>query len=867
MKFYTWKDIERYFLMNQKKWKSVISSIEVYPDEVIVYVREGVLEEHAKSIIYDIFPKNIDKDDSSIRLDRGVEKIKVSFECDCDPIEKIKMPLFKQVIYNESAYPEKELEKLSCPVVAFHSYKGGVGRTLSLLAFAKAWTNAHKKKEAKKILIIDSDLEAPGLSWIQGETDENAFSYLDLLTLIQDEENVERIVEIAVEKIGSLSIPIETDEKIVQHIFLPTLRYDEQVFDLYASPDSVIRGRNKEYILAEILSKIAVSLGASIVLVDLRAGISEYSAPLLLDPRVKKYFVTSTSYQSVVGTKKLLKYVSKGLKITEDSNLPTILLSMVPNTLSPLEKNDIMEHLIDCFNINDDNAQLLDNVVIELPFASELVHLTKLEQILNNLKGRDMYISIEKIVNQYYFESNEEKSGYSETVRQEILKNISEFANQQITAEANGAAELLLTQPIKNLCARYNEQIPTSIVRGTKGAGKTFLYRQMMAGKNWTSFCKSIDGKYKNLNEGYFLPVFSPKNIVKMSNLLKECIDLFNSEIPFAKVSKSVCVENARKLENQAENMIDWMKFWEELFLHSINDNLDSFDELSRKLKEANQKIVFLIDGLEEILRNVSGSVPQQKAIQVLCQDIVNLLSARYDNIGIIVFLRNDMAQNAITVNFEQFKQAHDYAELKWTSDEALKLAVWVVSQSVKGYYNLAVPIEDASREMIEKHLKKLWGLKLGKDSSNEAYSSRWILAALSDFNGQLQARDIIRFLKYAAQLSTKKAPYDDRILMPVEIRNAVSTCSKEKIADIKTEYEVLKPVLEKLEQLSPEKKVLPLNLGNDILTPIEERLMMQEGYLTRDEDKLYLPEIIRHALGFKYEKGARPKVLSLLLK
>jgi hypothetical protein len=41
---------------------------------------------------------------------------------------------------------------------------------------------------------------------------------------------------------------------------------------------------------------------------------------------------------------------------------------------------------------------------------------------------------------------------------------------------------------------------------------------------------------------------------------------------------------------------------------------------------------------------------------------------------------------------------------------------------------------------------------------------------------------------------------------------------------------------------------------------------MKQEGYLKIDNDKYYLPEIIRHALKFKYERGARPKVLSLLL-
>ena len=57
----------------------------------------------------------------------------------------------------------------------------------------------HLRDEAEKMLIVDSDIEAPGLSWIQGEVNDNAFSYLDLLTLIQDEEDIEKIVDIAQE--------------------------------------------------------------------------------------------------------------------------------------------------------------------------------------------------------------------------------------------------------------------------------------------------------------------------------------------------------------------------------------------------------------------------------------------------------------------------------------------------------------------------------------------------------------------------------------------------------------------------------------------------------------------------------------------
>lgn len=48
-------------------------------------------------------------------------------------------------------------------ILAFHSYKGGVGRTLSLIAFFRELIYQDK---GKKILIIDADLEAPGLTWM-----------------------------------------------------------------------------------------------------------------------------------------------------------------------------------------------------------------------------------------------------------------------------------------------------------------------------------------------------------------------------------------------------------------------------------------------------------------------------------------------------------------------------------------------------------------------------------------------------------------------------------------------------------------------------------------------------------------------------
>ena len=77
----------------------------------------------------------------------------------------------------------------------------------------------------------------------------------------------------------------------------------------------------------------------------------------------------------------------------------------------------------------------------------------------------------------------------------------------------------------------------------------------------------------------------------------------------------------------------------------------------------------------------------------------------------------------------------------------------------------------------------------------------------------------------------------DDIVLT---LSNAVSNCSKDKIKEIKAEYENLKPIFEKLENLSSEKKTLPMNLEEDALTASEEKSMIQSGYLTRDRKAPY---------------------------
>lgn len=299
MLLYTWKDVERKLLLNKDKWGTVIVDIETYTDEVIVHLNEEGTEKDADTLFDEIFDKKYENEKHRILLDLSDEYLNVTFEIEEGGEKKsVVAPLFKSVLYQKSAYYDALIEKElpGVPVIAFHSYKGGVGRTLSLLAFVKAWSSLKDMKNPKKLLVVDADIEAPGITWLTKGQEEAAFSFLDLLEITQEKENVDEIIELISDKMSELSIKIETEKTIVEHIVLPTYRYIEQLLDMYSSPESLAISYSKKYVLSKVLSKLGEKVNAELVLVDLRAGLSEFSAPLLFDPRVKKYLVTSTSY-------------------------------------------------------------------------------------------------------------------------------------------------------------------------------------------------------------------------------------------------------------------------------------------------------------------------------------------------------------------------------------------------------------------------------------------------------------------------------------------------------------------------------------------------------------------------------------------
>lgn len=182
---------------------------------------------------------------------------------------------------------------------------------------------------------------------------------------------------------------------------------------------------NKFYI-TETIAEIAKKMGVDLVLVDLRAGVTEYSAPFLFDPRVIKYYVTSTSLQSVKGTNQILEQVYK--KTNADFLKSKILLTMIPETMKIEEIQKIENQIVEEVEsgADTDNATFLrDEYFMELGFDKALVRITDFNTLCEKLKGSELAsLMNEQMKNLFKSETKDEIIFEDEDKVRGILKRI-----------------------------------------------------------------------------------------------------------------------------------------------------------------------------------------------------------------------------------------------------------------------------------------------------------------------------------------------------------------------------------------------------------------------------------------------------------
>lgn len=883
IRLYSWVDVEDVFLRTQEedRWPSWLVSAQAYWEGLSVGIKPGYEGEVLPWLTERFEPRFRNGSQPAIELEStpGREKLLpvVIEEAGESLIEPRLSPTLARPSVlrrpSEPVHPEPLAADLP-PVVAFHSFKGGVGRTLHALALAVALTRQSKDT---RVLLVDGDLEAPGLTWLfQERFPQLPVSLVDLLALVHGDPDP--TAEDSLTLVASRLQEIHIDG-----IFgLPSFRSPGQLSSVEVRPEHLVQGAEDPFLLTSLLARLGQKLGAHVVIIDLRAGFSELSAGLLLDPRVHRVLVTTMSSQSLEGTRQLLDLLGgRSPSRTEGEPLPALILSQVPegqfrNEQALLQAERMLIEAARRFlpEAADEAADAtLDIVPIATPFDPRFVVLPgSWGEVLRMLEQSEIPPRLAPLVERLPLASNLAPEPQQESTGDEISKHrdsLQSFAGKLIVAETGDVQDFLPIVPLRNLAADFASRPPVAVVIGSKGAGKTYTFLQAVHRETWSQFVRDI-GELTPTYEASLCPVLQSSNLAeparrRVENALQATARSLGLSSPQNEAQVRDYIRDGLRHDLHEG---EWRERWLNVIAWRLGFEVGAQDAGARlpdHLRQIEASAVAIIDGLEDLFQSLVAAPREQKALRSLLQDVPAWIEQQpLRPLGIVVFVRRDMVLSAVKQNTAQLIARYEQYGLKWGPDEALRLVLWTAAKARALSEVHAEAIEKMDRARLIDALIPLWGRKLGSERTNEARSADWVIVALSDLKGQIQARDLVRFLHEAAKASLGDSYWKDRILVPAAIRSAIGQCSREKIQEIGQENPEINEIFNKLRSLPEGDRQIPFTREQVQLTIEEIKILEDNGGVLRDGEEYYVPEIFRLGLGFTLRRGARPRVLTL---
>jgi cellulose biosynthesis protein BcsQ len=913
LRLLTWLDVRRTICRKTTYGSNLpdgVTRIRCFSDALEIGLISQASQANATKALKEWFGDWYQEEQAVIQLDLGNSTLPVEFIPgeEAHTKEIYVRPFWEEIIYIDS---EDEQETARSKVVklpetyadnpnliAFYSFKGGVGRTLNLAAHYFALLDRAKELDKSiTVLVIDADLEAPGLTyWNRVEKQQSAVSFIDFLE-VYHYSPIEREQTLSLFAREVKKSPKNEGKSTVY--FLPACLDDEQLLDTPILPEDLVRSPDGAWECGNAIHRLGQAVGADYVLIDLRAGLSEISSPIIFDPRIQRFLVTTITDQSVTGTSLVLNQLGRlappEISIDDSSYYdPSLVISMLMPELKllPAFEDALVRFQSAYVQPEEDNLYSTRLEIKETYFAQELLYVNNWEDARLKLRTTSvMTIAREWAETQLATTINQElQSKYTEET--DIFAEVSQLRNvcqRYEYAEEGQGEDLLETEPLKNLATNFRNELPRVVSIGAKGAGKTFNYIQLSRFKYWENFLNRIDKtEAESESKIYIFPLLQSG---KLGDNARRVINEARSEVRAAlndgvpEFLHSEYVDKIKKaVTEQSWNEPQWTEFWISEIARAVGINPDteatnSLSSINRDLKDQGLHIVFLFDGLEDIFTNIASSNQEKIALKALIEDLPNKLSEiRQSNLGVIIFLRRDFLRYTITQNLRQFENLYRSYDLSWDQDSFLRLVFWICSESTVIGADKDI-IYSLSKQNLIEQLEELWGKRLGTDKSKEATTASWIFAALTDFNGRLQARDIVRFLYNAAEITVDKNQEvqfekwsPSRLLPPQAIRRALKPCSEKKVEEAKEEYPAFKTwVEEKLPKYPPAERKIPFAVEQFEMDQETVRMLEEMGVIYEDKEKsdttrFYMPEIFREGLGFS-GKGARPRIVVLKRK
>lgn len=791
-------------------------------------------------------------------------------------------------VYWDAKKKKKAKCSLHSKLVSFYSFKGGVGRTTTMMMSAIG-----AARRGKKVVVLDFDLEAPGVASLFPEEALSQYGILDFL--LESNAYSENI------NIDEYLYPVGEYCHINQYggeiYILPAVgmaaRNDVECYrkNLMRFDMDVPAYEEETTPIDTLLMKIDSFLKPDYIFIDTRSGIHQIGG------------ITLTRYSDLAllffyGSQQNIEGMRMTIPILKSSDTDFLLInSKVPvnEALAQMEKKVYIEGAYNALSMCD--ARYKNN---EIPAEDETADHYPVHITYN--AGLEVITSVEQLLRGY----EEQETEYSEIVNvlEDTLQNnitgnvgpedsaqskqiVEAFSNIMNGLETAAAEDEFATKkdlqnnfyPLKGYTFIFDPR--KFLVLGQKGVGKTALFSAL---KN-NEYAKAL-AKYLNVN----IEQYEHTEWIVGTSQATNYIDIFGCLSNEEQIRGFLYYETLRILlendcnlkkiicESSAAYMFD-KAFEVEQCKHLTGEVAYRLNQLlgevNKHYKEENVVVTIIYDALDRVV------APENRGKFVSA--LINMWYMNENtmqNIRSKIFLRKDIYDREVNVP-DKVKLKNYSVTIAWEYDQLFAM-IWKraisVSEPVKNLYEKIMQkqirevyglgyIPIVSEEENRSMLSALIGVKMG--SSKKASTYNWFKNRLADTQGTIVPRSMIDIFAKAAgkEIELRKEDYQPAIRLVIRPRcfeDVLPEVSEKRVIDLKEEFREYASFLDSLKDTVQRSPVDEKTLGNalerngfgnpreEISNLINIGILKQYQRKISDPIRYHFPDIYLRGLGLQ---------------
>ncbi|WNS41937.1 P-loop ATPase, Sll1717 family [Paenibacillus sp. MMS20-IR301] len=738
------------------------------------------------------------------------------------------------------------------PIISFYSYKGGVGRSTSLVATARTLA-----KRGKMVIAIDMDLEAPGLTELLSarlQTERNKGGLVELLNRLENQETLD-----------IRSYLVESEQNLY---LLPAGELNSYYLSQLGTINLNRYYRLETNPILTLFKKLqSLEPKPDFILVDSRTGLTDISAPLLFNLSDMSVVVFSPTNQHELGFDLLVKGIlnSKNLR-----NLTTE-LRFVQSMIPPSDKDSkviqnrglewVKDYVEEISNIRNENGQnpldlVAEDIITKVFYNEEIAYSNNMldDKLLPAYQGvADWIENLTTDLGESLFASE----GISLIdYKTDLLKDVK--IQSGIAEDQPNLPEIY----VKTSAYRKAIEPITSLILGRKGTGKSALIRMLQEhfGEDGITIRHSRPNK-----DNYHLP---KDDLRYIEDILPETnwelywglfvlLKIIEKKNDVLGVVADEQIEDFVKKCLKNQSRLELIKSLEQVLpspllsarLHEIYRRINNYLE---------RPLGLLWDGLDRDFGIEQEQRVRRDKLIIGLFDFWNMIQTHI-NIQVKISIRKDIWDNLIFENKSHFYGRTVTLEWAKIEDYYKTLLKQVYEGSIKQflkqkYYetyknNLIDEVDHWSEEQVIFCFNALVSerMKGGKTT----YTKNWVWLRLADGKGNHSPRLLFQLFDQALTLETEinvHSPYDRSLIRPRMLIEAFPNVSEEALKSLLEEYEELRTIQDAVSgKLAPfDASSLSVNFESDLFeTAVEAGLLViYEKDSEGDPIRLTVPDL-----------------------